>query len=57
MNARRLEVVLPADVSSHDYVTVAHAIWAVLDAAGLDEGSAVRTDAEFADVEEDARVD
>jgi hypothetical protein len=58
MNPRRLEVLLPADVSAHDYAAVAHAIWAVLDAAGLDEDGVLRTDEDrevVADAESDAR--
>ncbi|MCE6999874.1 hypothetical protein LZG04_34430 [Saccharothrix sp. S26] len=46
MTVRRLEVLLPADVPARDYAAVAHAIWAVLDAAGLDADGAVRTDDE-----------
>jgi hypothetical protein len=42
MNAQRLEIVLPADVPARDCAAVAHAIWVVLDAAGLDEGSSVQ---------------
>lgn len=49
MNNRRLEVLLPADVPSRDYAAVAHAIWAVLDAAGLDADGALRADGEAAE--------
>ncbi|GAB2973733.1 hypothetical protein [Saccharothrix stipae] len=47
MKSRRLEVLLPADVSAHDYAAVSHAIWAVLNAAGLDEDGALRADKEL----------
>ena len=53
MNAPRIEVVLPADVSAHDYTTVTHAVWTVLSAAGLDDDSEVR--AESAPWDEEAR--
>jgi hypothetical protein len=46
MNPRRLEVLLPADVSAHDYAVVTHSIWAVLDVVGLDDGCSLRTDEE-----------
>lgn len=49
VNARRLEVLLPADVPARDYAAVAHAIWGVLDTAGLDEDGSLRTDEETAE--------
>ena len=51
VNPRRLEVLLPADVPARDYAAVAHAIWEVLDAAGLGEDGSLRTDEEAADEE------
>jgi hypothetical protein len=54
VKVRRLEVLLPADVSARDYAAVAHAIWAVLDAAGLDGGSSMRPDEEVTAGESDA---
>jgi hypothetical protein len=44
VNTRRLEVVLPPDVPARDYAAVAHAIWAVLDAAGLGADGALLVD-------------
>jgi hypothetical protein len=44
MPSRRLEVLLPADVSARDYAAVAHAIWAVLDTAGFGEDGSLRPD-------------
>ena len=41
MNTRRLEVVLPADTPARDYAAVTHAIWTVLEAAGLDGDGAL----------------
>ncbi|MER5261647.1 hypothetical protein ABTZ99_06130 [Actinosynnema sp. NPDC002837] len=49
MNARRLEVLLPADVPARDYAAVAHAIWGVLDRVGLGEDGSLKTDEETAD--------
>jgi hypothetical protein len=46
-------VLLPADVSAHDYAAVAHAIWAVLDSAGLGEDSSLRPDDVIGDAELD----
>ncbi|MFJ6676461.1 hypothetical protein ACIQMJ_35615 [Actinosynnema sp. NPDC091369] len=44
MNARRLEVQLPADMSARDSAAVAHAIGAVLDEAGVDAEVELRTE-------------
>jgi hypothetical protein len=56
MTVRRLEVLLPADVPARDYAAVAHAIWAVLAAAGLDADGAVRADDEIVEGEAGGRA-
>ncbi|MFT7835588.1 hypothetical protein Q5530_05505 [Saccharothrix sp. BKS2] len=54
---RRLEVLLPADVTSREYAAVAHAVWAVLNAAGLGGDSALRPDEKITDAELNAAFD
>lgn len=55
MSDRRIEVVLPADVSAHDYTAVAHAVWTVLSEAGLDADTALRSDDEPDDTPDGGR--
>jgi hypothetical protein len=57
MPSRRLEVLLPADVSARDYAAVAHAIWAVLDTTGFGEDCSLRSDDEVAGGRLDERFD
>ena len=57
MNTRRLEVLLPPDVPARDCAAVAHAIWAVLDAAGLGADGALRIDVGEEDHEGDGTVE
>ncbi|WP_367130519.1 hypothetical protein [Saccharothrix sp. HUAS TT1] len=53
MKNRRLEILLPADMPARDYTALTHAIWAVLDAAGVDDGCSLRPDEEFCDAKPD----
>jgi hypothetical protein len=55
VNTRRLEVVLPAETPARDYAAVTHAIWAVLEAAGLDEDGALTAGEAVPGADEDAR--
>jgi hypothetical protein len=41
---RRLEVLLPADLTNHEYVAIAAAFWGVLNATGIAEDSSMRAD-------------
>ncbi|MEU4768914.1 hypothetical protein AB0H12_37275 [Actinosynnema sp. NPDC023794] len=55
MNTRRLEVLLPPDVPARDCAAVAHAVWAVLDTAGLDADGALRVGEDQEDQEGDGK--
>ncbi|QFZ20383.1 hypothetical protein [Saccharothrix syringae] len=57
MPARRLEILLPADVTVREYAAVAHAVWAVLNAAGFGRDSALRPDEGISDAELNAAFD
>jgi hypothetical protein len=48
---RRLEVLLPDDLTNREYASIAHATWAMLSAVGLGEVSSLRTDDRITDVE------
>jgi hypothetical protein len=54
---RRLEVLLPADVTAREYAAVAHAVWGVLNAAGLGGDSSLRPDNGITDEEMNAAFD
>ncbi len=55
--ARRLEILLPPDVTARKYAAVAHAVWAVLNAAGLGGDSSLRPDDGITDEELNAAFD
>ncbi|MCC8249648.1 hypothetical protein [Saccharothrix luteola] len=55
MNTRRLEVLLPPDVPARDCAAVAHAIWAVLDEAGLGADGVLRVEEDEEDQEGDGK--
>lgn len=55
--ARRLEVLLPADVTAREYASIAHAVWAVLNAAGFGGDSSLRPDDGISDEELNAAFD
>ncbi|WP_461123178.1 hypothetical protein [Saccharothrix stipae] len=57
MPDRRLEVLLPADVTTREYSVVLCGVWALLNAAGLAEDSALRPDDRITDAELNARFD
>ncbi|WP_156077483.1 hypothetical protein [Saccharothrix sp. NRRL B-16314] len=57
MQTRRLEVLLPADVSARDYAAFAHAVWALLDTSGFGEGGSLTPDDCIGDGETDEYVD
>jgi hypothetical protein len=54
---RRLEVLLPFDLSTREYAAVACAVWAVLNAAGLAGDSSLRPDKRISDAELNASFD
>lgn len=54
---RRLEVLLPSDLSTRKYAAVACAVWAVLNAAGLAGDSSLRPDKRISDAELNAAFD
>ncbi|QFZ20114.1 hypothetical protein [Saccharothrix syringae] len=57
MPTRRLEILLPADVTVREYAAVAHAVWAVLNAAGFGGDSSLRPDDGISDAELNAAFD
>ncbi|WP_157621628.1 hypothetical protein [Saccharothrix sp. NRRL B-16348] len=57
MPARRLEVLLPDDVTTREYAAVACGIWALLNAAGMGADSSLRTDDGIDDAELNAAFD
>jgi hypothetical protein len=49
MNPRELRVTLPADLPNEQYATITHAVFSVLDAAGVADTSSVLVDATATD--------
>ncbi|ATE52098.1 hypothetical protein [Actinosynnema pretiosum] len=54
---RRLEVLLPDDLTNREYAAVAHATWALLSAVGIGEDSSLRTDDKITDAEMNSAFD
>jgi hypothetical protein len=50
-DTRHLEVRLPPDLSNKTYAALTHAVWAVLNAAGLGDTSYIRPDSKVTDAE------